>query len=86
MRSARARGTIGAMQLENKEFSLSIDPGSDPIAGRIGRAGGSQTRFEGYVQLVAALEDLRGFAGAADRLDRRAEPEDDREPERGEAR
>jgi hypothetical protein len=47
------------MQLEGQELRLSIKPGSDPIAGRIGRPGGSQTPFEGYMQLVAALEELR---------------------------
>jgi len=47
------------MKLESRELRLSIEPGSDPIAGRIGPPGGSQTSFEGYMQLVAALEELR---------------------------
>lgn len=47
------------MQLEARELRLSIEPGSDPIAGRIGPPNGSQTSFEGYMQLVAALEELR---------------------------
>jgi len=53
------------MQPEGRELRLSIDPGSDPIAGRIGPPGGSETPFEGYVQLVAALEELRGEPVAA---------------------
>ncbi len=54
------------MQPEGRELRLEIDPGSDPIAGRIGSLGGSETPFEGYVQLVAALEKLRGEPVAAE--------------------
>ncbi|HEY1284575.1 MAG TPA: hypothetical protein VGF04_00665 [Solirubrobacterales bacterium] len=55
------------MQLEERELRLSIQPGSDPIAGRIGPPEGARTPFEGYVQLVAALEELRrGDDGAPD--------------------
>jgi hypothetical protein len=52
-------GVSADMDLEVQELRLSIDPGSDPITGRIGPPDGSQKLFEGYVQLVAALEQFR---------------------------
>jgi hypothetical protein len=59
------------MQLERRELRLSIEPGSDPIAGRIGPPGGAQTPFEGYMQLVAALEELRGGEDRAPDVNRK---------------
>jgi len=70
------------MQLEGQELRLSIDPGSDPIAGRIGPPGGSQTPFEGYMQLVAALEEVRGEGTLTGEPSRTAEADG----QRGEAR
>lgn len=42
------------------ELTLAIEPRSDPIAGRIRFPDGSVTPFEGYLQLVAAVERARG--------------------------
>jgi hypothetical protein len=41
------------------DLRLTIERGSDPIAGSLGLPDGRALRFEGYVQLVAALEDAR---------------------------
>jgi hypothetical protein len=41
------------------ELSVTIEPGSDPISGRVRLADGSADRFEGYVQLIAAIERIR---------------------------
>jgi 2-methylisocitrate lyase-like PEP mutase family enzyme len=42
-----------------EDLRLTIERGSDPIAGSLGLPDGRALRFEGYVQLVAALEDVR---------------------------
>ena len=44
-------------------LGVSIKPGSEPIAGQIRLPDGSTTPFEGYVQLIAAVE--RAHVGAA---------------------
>lgn len=37
-------------------LGVSIKPGSEPIAGKVRFPDGSTTPFEGYVQLIAAVE------------------------------
>ena len=44
---------------------MTIETGSDPIAGRLALPDGSSTPFEGYVELIAALERLREGALAS---------------------
>ena len=41
---------------------IELDDGPDPIAGRVRGPGGVDRRFEGYTQLVAALEATRALA------------------------
>lgn len=42
-----------------RRIVLELYDGPDPIAGRILACGGEGRSFEGYTQLVAALESLR---------------------------
>jgi hypothetical protein len=42
-----------------RRILLELDDGPDPIAGRIVACDGEGRSFEGYTQLVAALESLR---------------------------
>lgn len=44
-------------------LGVSIRPGSDPIAGQVRLPDGTTTPFEGYVQLIAAVE--RAHLGTA---------------------
>lgn len=53
------------MEDEQAELTVTIESGSDPIAGRLALPNGSSTPFEGYVELIAALERLRGEALAS---------------------
>jgi hypothetical protein len=41
------------------EVTLRVEPGSEPISGQVLLPDGTETGFEGYVQLIAALEELR---------------------------
>jgi len=50
------------MEGEHAQLTVTIEAGSDPIAGRLALADGSSTHFEGYMELVAALERLRAGA------------------------
>jgi hypothetical protein len=47
------------VEVDADDLRLTIERGSDPIAGSLGLPDGRALRFEGYVQLVAALEDVR---------------------------
>lgn len=47
---------------DRAELTVTIETGSDPIAGRLALPDGSSTPFEGYVELIAALERLRESA------------------------
>jgi len=50
------------MEGEQAQLTVTIEAGSDPIAGRLALADGSSAHFEGYMELIAALERLRGGA------------------------
>ena len=56
------------MEARADELRLTIERGSDPIAGYIGLVEGPELRFEGYVQLVVVLERVRS-APPADESD-----------------
>lgn len=58
MRAGGPAGIVAAMEA-SAEVGLTIERGSDPIAGSLELPGGLTVRFEGYVQLVAALEGVR---------------------------
>jgi hypothetical protein len=47
---------------ERRCVVIELDDGPDPIAGRVRAPGGVDRRFEGYTQLVAALEATRAIA------------------------
>jgi hypothetical protein len=47
---------------EPRRIVIELDDGPDPIAGRVRAPGGVDRRFEGYTQLVAALEATRAVA------------------------
>jgi hypothetical protein len=47
---------------EPRHIVIELDDGPDPIAGRVRAPGGMDRRFEGYTQLVAALEATRACA------------------------
>lgn len=59
MRAGSPAGIVAAMEANAAEVGLTIERGSDPIAGSLELPGGLTVRFEGYVQLVAALEGVR---------------------------
>jgi hypothetical protein len=40
------------------QVTLRVEPGSEPISGQVLLPDGTETAFEGYVQLIAALEEL----------------------------
>jgi hypothetical protein len=40
------------------EFTLAIDPASEPIAGAIGDSRGHRVEFSGWLGFAAALEEL----------------------------
>ena len=44
---------------EHRKLTIDLDPGADPIAGRIGPDEGPQAPFTGYRELIASLEQLR---------------------------
>lgn len=47
------------MDAGEARLTLTIVPGSDPIAGRIRLEDGAELSFCGYMQLAAALERIR---------------------------
>ncbi|HSI79949.1 MAG TPA: hypothetical protein VK919_04790 [Solirubrobacterales bacterium] len=47
------------MEATADEVRLTIERGSNPISGRLDLPDGRRLAFEGYVQLVAALEAIR---------------------------
>lgn len=47
------------MEVGAEEVRLTIERGTDPISGRLDLPDGRRLAFEGYVQLVAALEAIR---------------------------
>ncbi len=47
------------MEGEQAKLTVAIDPGSDPIAGWLTLPRGAPVPFEGYVELIAALERVR---------------------------
>jgi len=44
------------METKQANLGLTIEPGSEPISGQVRLPDGSTTAFEGYVQLIAAIE------------------------------
>ncbi|WP_100444196.1 hypothetical protein [Glycomyces xiaoerkulensis] len=48
------------------ELKLTLEHGAEPIAGRLELPDGRVLRFEGYMQLVGILENVRGSAPAHD--------------------
>jgi hypothetical protein len=61
----RVTREYGLVTLDGPRLTLIIEPGSEPISGRLRLPDETETRFEGYVQLIAALEELRGGPAAA---------------------
>jgi hypothetical protein len=51
------------------KLSLELDPGSEPIVGRIQHADGTVTEFTGWLELTQVLEAAR----SVDRSDDRAQ-------------
>jgi hypothetical protein len=52
---------------EPRRVVIELDPGPDPIAGLLLTDGNRPRRFEGYTQLIAALEVARAAAPEASR-------------------
>jgi hypothetical protein len=50
---------------EPRRVVIELDPGPDPIAGLLLMDGSGPRRFEGYTQLIAALEVARAAAPEA---------------------
>jgi hypothetical protein len=44
------------MAADTAQLGISIEPGSEPIAGKIRQPDGTSAPFHGYVQLIAAIE------------------------------
>jgi hypothetical protein len=51
---------MAAMSADESPIGITVEPSSEPIAGSIRLANGATERFEGYLQLIAALECARG--------------------------
>ncbi|MGH2955740.1 MAG: hypothetical protein ACRDL6_01935 [Solirubrobacterales bacterium] len=49
-----------AMEREQAQLTVTIEAGSDPIAGHLALPDGESTPFEGYMELIAALERCSG--------------------------
>ena len=47
------------MSAVEPSIGITVEPRSEPIAGSIRLGDGSTERFEGYLQLIAALEQAR---------------------------
>jgi hypothetical protein len=50
-------------------LTLAIDPGSDPISGRLDNERGSREEFVGWLELAKALENALGLAPRLDSAD-----------------
>jgi hypothetical protein len=48
------------MSRERQRVMLELDPGSEPIAGRLLPADGAASEFVGYLALIEAIEGVRG--------------------------
>lgn len=60
---ARSLGfIIAAVSRRAAEMQLSIEVGSDPIAGSVSVDAGAPERFRGWIELVAAIESARHTA------------------------
>jgi hypothetical protein len=44
---------------ERQQVMLELDPGSEPIAGRLRPADGAASEFVGYLALIEAIEAIR---------------------------
>jgi hypothetical protein len=42
---------------ETRSLRVEVKPGSEPISGRLIGPGGTATKFRGWIQLVAALQE-----------------------------
>jgi hypothetical protein len=47
------------VELDNARVELSIELGSDPIRGSVAARDGEPQMFSGWIELVAAIEDVR---------------------------
>jgi len=47
-------------------LGVRIEPGSEPISGQVSLPDGSTQVFEGYVQLIAAVERVHDAASAGE--------------------
>jgi len=54
----RVAGRLGAA-VDDRRLILELDPGSEPITGRLRDGSGVERPFAGYVELISALEELR---------------------------
>lgn len=54
---------------ERLRLTLDLDPGADPIAGRVEPQKGPGEPFAGYVELIAALERARNGGAEASSAD-----------------
>jgi hypothetical protein len=44
---------------KRRQVMLELDPGSEPIAGRLRLADGAASEFSGYLALIEAIEAIR---------------------------
>jgi hypothetical protein len=58
---------MGLPRSDPQQFVLEVEPGAEPIRGRIGDAESGQTReYVGWLGLIGALDELRSIgAGVA---------------------
>jgi hypothetical protein len=56
----QVRFDYGMSSVPRLQFTLAIDPASEPIAGAIKDAQGQSVEFSGWLGFAAALEDLLG--------------------------
>jgi hypothetical protein len=59
---ARAAALGLSATVEAHRLILDVDPGSEPITGRLLAPSGAERPFAGYVELISALEELRRAA------------------------
>lgn len=58
---------MATMTAARQRLLIELDASTDPVRGTIGPEAGPVETFDGYVQLIAALERARDAADMADR-------------------
>jgi hypothetical protein len=69
MRPAASGGTMARMPEpdQEKRIEVTVDPGSEPISGRVRRAGEPEREFHGWMGLASEIERARrGDAGESE--------------------